>query len=85
MERYRYSRWDGTQSGYDIDLTRQVSEAVTVPVIASGGAGRLEHFADVLGRGEASAALAASLFHFGTLSVPDVKRFLAAEGVPVRR
>ena len=75
---------DGTQSGYDIELTRQVSEAVTVPVVASGGAGRLEHFADVLGRGRASAALAASLFHFGTLSVPEVKRYLAEQGLPVR-
>jgi cyclase len=75
---------DGTQSGYDIELTRQVSEAVTVPVIASGGAGRLEHFADVLGKGEASAALAASLFHFGTLSVPEVKRYLAQQGLPIR-
>jgi cyclase len=75
---------DGTQAGYDIELTRQVSDAVPVPVIASGGAGRLEHFADVLERAGASAALAASLFHFGTLSVPDVKRYLAGEGVPVR-
>jgi cyclase len=75
---------DGTQAGYDVELTRRVSDAVPVPVIASGGAGTLEHFADVLGAGGASAVLAASLFHFGTLSVPQVKRYLADLGVPVR-
>jgi cyclase len=75
---------DGTQAGYDILLTRQVSDAVPVPVIASGGAGRLEHFADVLEKGGAGAALAASLFHFGTLSLPEVKRYLQGQGVPVR-
>jgi len=76
---------DGTQAGYDCALTRRVSDAVTVPVIASGGAGKLEHFADVLEQGHASAVLAASLFHFGTLTIPQVKTYLAAEGVPVRR
>ncbi len=75
---------DGTQAGYDLELTRRVSEAVGVPVVASGGAGQLEHFADVLGTGGASAALAASLFHFGTLTVPGVKRYLAQHGLPVR-
>jgi cyclase len=75
---------DGTQSGYDLELTRQVSDAVPVPVIASGGAGRLSDFADVLGAGHASAVLAASLFHFGTFTVPLGKEFLAAQGVPVR-
>ena len=75
---------DGTQAGYDLELTRRVSDAVGVPVVASGGAGRLEDFADVLGPGGASAALAASLFHFGTLTVPGVKRFLAQRGLPVR-
>ncbi len=75
---------DGTQSGYDCALTRAVSDAVTVPVIASGGAGRLEHFSDVLDQGQASAVLAASLFHFGTLTVGQVKEFLAAKGIPVR-
>jgi len=75
---------DGTQAGYDLELTRRVSDAVEVPVIASGGAGRLEHFADVLEEGHASAVLAASLFHFGTFTVPQVKDFLAARGVPVR-
>src|SRR5580658_1539863 len=75
---------DGTQSGYDIELTRRVSEAVPVPVIASGGAGRPEHFADVLGAGGASAALAASLFHFGALTIPGLKGYLAEQDVPVR-
>ncbi|HUJ42609.1 MAG TPA: imidazole glycerol phosphate synthase subunit HisF [Opitutaceae bacterium] len=75
---------DGTQSGYDIELTRRVADAVEVPVIASGGAGRLEHFADVLDQGHASAVLAASLFHFGTLTIPQVKAFLAGRGIPVR-
>jgi cyclase len=76
---------DGTQAGYDCALTRAVSDAVSVPVIASGGAGTLQHFADVLEQGHASAVLAASLFHFGTLTIPQVKAFLATEGVPVRR
>src|SRR5687768_9353517 len=75
---------DGTQAGYDCALTRAVSDTVSVPVIASGGAGTLEHFADVLDTGRASAVLAASLFHFGTLTIPDVKSFLALQGVPVR-
>jgi imidazole glycerol-phosphate synthase subunit HisF len=76
---------DGTQAGYDCALTRAVSDAVEVPVIASGGAGTLEHFADVLDAGHASAVLAASLFHFGTLTIPQVKNYLAERGVPVRR
>jgi cyclase len=75
---------DGMQTGYDCALTRAVSDAVTVPVIASGGAGRLEHFADVLDEGHASAVLAASLFHFGTLTIPQVKTWLASRGTPVR-
>ena len=75
---------DGTQAGYDCELTRAVSDAVGVPVIASGGAGTLDHFAEVLERGQASAALAASLFHFGTLTIPQVKSHLAARGLPVR-
>jgi cyclase len=76
---------DGTQAGYDCALTRAVSDAVSVPVIASGGAGTLDHFADALDAGRASAVLAASLFHFGTLTIPQVKAHLAARGVPVRR
>jgi imidazole glycerol-phosphate synthase subunit HisF len=75
---------DGTMEGYDLDLTRAVSEAVSVPVIASGGAGSLDHFADVLGDGRASAVLAASLFHFGTFTVPRVKEHLQSRGIPVR-
>jgi len=76
---------DGTQVGYDLELTRRVSDAVGVPVIASGGAGQLDHFAAVLDQGHASAVLAASLFHFGTFTVPQVKDYLSSRGVPVRR
>ncbi|HZZ58386.1 MAG TPA: imidazole glycerol phosphate synthase subunit HisF [Opitutaceae bacterium] len=75
---------DGTQAGYDVALTRAVSDAVGVPVIASGGAGKMEHFAEVLTGGHASAVLAASLFHFGTFTIPQVKQALARAGVPVR-
>ncbi len=75
---------DGTQAGYDLELTRRVADAVEVPVIASGGAGRLDDFADVLLEGRASAVLAASLFHFGTFTIPQVKAYLAGRGVPVR-
>jgi len=75
---------DGTLAGYDLELTRIVSEAVPVPVIASGGAGRPSHFADVLTKGKADAALAASLFHYGKLRIPDLKRDLQARGVPIR-
>jgi imidazole glycerol-phosphate synthase subunit HisF len=75
---------DGTQAGYDCALTRAVSDAVSVPVIASGGAGTLRHFADVLDEGRASAVLAASLFHFGTFTISQVKSYLATQGVPVR-
>lgn len=75
---------DGTQAGYDIPLTRAISDAVGIPVIASGGAGRLEHFAEALTEGGAAAALAASLFHFRQLSIMDVKRHLLHVGVPVR-
>jgi cyclase len=75
---------DGTQAGYDLELTRLVSDAVPVPVIASGGAGRPQHFAEVLVAGGASAALAASLFHFGDLTIPGLKAYLAKQDVPVR-
>jgi len=75
---------DGMKNGYDVDLTRTVSEAVTVPVIASGGAGKLDHLADVLDEGKASAVLAASIFHFGTYSIPEAKAFLRKKGIPVR-
>jgi cyclase len=75
---------DGTGDGYDIELTQAVSDAVSVPVIASGGAGSLAHLADVLDRGHASAVLAASIFHFGTYTIAQAKDFLGARGVPVR-
>jgi cyclase len=76
---------DGVQEGFDCELTRTVSRATRVPVIASGGAGAPEHFTRVLQEGEADAALAASIFHYGTYTVDDLKRHLAASGVPVRR
>lgn len=75
---------DGTKAGYDLELTRSVSEAVDIPVIASGGAGTLDHMVTVLGSGKADAVLAASIFHFGEHTVADVKRYLAAHGIPVR-
>ncbi|MGZ5291048.1 MAG: imidazole glycerol phosphate synthase subunit HisF [Actinomycetota bacterium] len=75
---------DGTGEGYDLELLRAVSAAVTVPVVASGGAGRLEHFAEALAEGTADAVLAASRFHFEELSIRDVKNHLAACGIPVR-
>jgi len=75
---------DGTKDGYDLELTRAVSDAVTVPVIASGGAGTLEHFHEAVTDGHADAALAASLFHFGIHTIPETKRYLAERGVEVR-
>ena len=75
---------DGTKDGYDIALTRAVSEAVTVPVIASGGAGELEHFYEVLTAGKADAVLAASVFHFGQFTVRQVKEYLRSRNVEVR-
>jgi cyclase len=75
---------DGTCGGYDLELTRAVSQAVRIPVIASGGAGELEHLADVLERGSADAVLAASIFHFGKHTVGEAKAHLASRGLPVR-
>jgi len=75
---------DGTKDGYDLELTRMIADAVEVPVIASGGAGAPEHFASALTEGGADAALAASVFHFGEMRISDVKRHLAARGIPVR-
>ncbi len=75
---------DGTKDGYDLELTRAVASAVGVPVIASGGAGTKQHFAEALTTGEADAALAASVFHFGEIRISEVKSHCAAEGVPVR-
>ena len=75
---------DGTKSGFDLELTRAVSRAVTVPVIASGGVGTLEHLAQGIERGGADAVLAASVFHFGEITIPEAKRFLAARGIEMR-
>ena len=75
---------DGTKNGYDIELTRAVADAVSVPVIASGGAGELSHFYDALTEGGADAALAASLFHYKELEINQVKEYLSGKGVPVR-
>jgi cyclase len=76
---------DGTLAGYDLALTRRIADAVPVPVIASGGAGNEAHFAEVLTQGRADSALAASLFHDGVLSIPQLKAYLAAQGIPVRQ
>jgi cyclase len=76
---------DGTLDGYDIELTRAVADVVRIPVIASGGAGRVEHFAEVIIDGHADAVLAASLFHFGELTIAEVKQYLASRGIAVRR
>ena len=75
---------DGTKAGYDLELTRQIAENVKIPVIASGGAGKLEHFKDALSVGKADAALAASLFHFKELEIRQVKEYLRQEGISVR-
>ncbi|MCA3176462.1 MAG: imidazole glycerol phosphate synthase subunit HisF [Burkholderiales bacterium] len=75
---------DGTQSGFDLELTRAISDAVGIPVIASGGVGSLQHLADGITQGRADAVLAASIFHFGQHTVGQAKRFMAAQGIPVR-
>jgi cyclase len=75
---------DGTKDGYDIELTSTVSSSVGIPVIASGGAGTLDHLLQVLQKGKADAVLAASIFHFGEYTIADAKQFLAANGIPVR-
>ena len=75
---------DGTRSGFDLEGLKEVRAAVDLPVIASGGAGRGEHFAEALSAGEADAALAASLFHFGELTIPDLKKYLREQNIPVR-
>ena len=76
---------DGTKAGYDVELTRQIAENVSIPVIASGGAGTMEHFYDALTEGKADAALAASLFHYKEMEIMDLKNYLAKRGVSVRR
>src|SRR3954470_4670077 len=75
---------DGTKKGFDLEITRRVSQAVHVPVVASGGAGKLEHMAEVLREGKADAVLAASIFHFGEFTVGEVKKYLASQQIPVR-
>jgi cyclase len=76
---------DGTKAGFDLVITRRISESVGVPVVASGGAGTLDHMAEVLLAGKADAVLAASIFHFGTFTVGQVKQYLAGKGIPVRQ
>ena len=74
---------DGTKEGYDLEMTKAVAEAVTIPVVASGGAGKLEHLYEAVTIGKAAAVLAASIFHFGEISIPDAKRYLRERGIPV--
>jgi cyclase len=75
---------DGTECGFALDITRQIAETVKIPVIASGGAGSMQHFADVFEKGKADAALAASVFHFKEIGIPQLKKFLAGRKIPVR-
>ena len=75
---------DGTKEGYDLEMTKAVAEAVTIPVTASGGAGKLEHLYEAVTIGKASAVLAASIFHFGEISIPEAKRYLKEKGIPVK-
>ena len=75
---------DGTKEGYDLEMTRPVAEAVSLPVIASGGAGKLEHLYQAVVAGKASAVLAASVFHFGEISITEAKKYLKEKGIPVR-
>ena len=75
---------DGTKAGFDLALTKAVTDAVSIPVIASGGCGSLEHFAEAFQKTDCDAALAASLFHFGELTVPQVKDYLRTRDIPVR-
>jgi cyclase len=75
---------DGTKNGFDLDLTSRISDAVNVPVIASGGVGELQHLVDGITKGKADAVLAASIFHFGEHTVPEAKQFMADQGINVR-
>jgi len=75
---------DGTKEGYDLEMTKAVAEAVTIPVTASGGAGKLEHLYEAVTIGKAAAVLAASIFHFGEISIPEAKKYLKESGIPVR-
>jgi len=76
---------DGTKAGYDLEMTRAVAEAVRIPVTASGGAGKLEHLYEAIAVGKASAVLAASIFHFGEISIPEAKRYLKEKGIPIKK
>ena len=76
---------DGTKNGYDLELTKAVSDSVSIPVIASGGAGKPEHFYDAFEKAGADAVLAASLFHFKELEISDLKDYLAKKGIPIRK
>jgi cyclase len=75
---------DGTKSGYALDITSAVSQAVNIPVIASGGAGEMKHFIDVFSQTKASGALAASIFHFGEVTIPELKKYLTSNKIPIR-
>ena len=75
---------DGTKQGYDLPLNRAVAEATTIPLVASGGAGKLEHLYDGIVEGKADAVLAASIFHFKELTIPETKQFLISKGIPIR-
>jgi cyclase len=75
---------DGTKQGYDLEMTRAVAEAVSIPVIASGGAGKFEHLYEAVTVGKAAAVLAASIFHFGEISISQAKKYLAEKGISVR-
>ena len=75
---------DGTKNGYDVELTKLITDSLNIPIIASGGAGKLEHFKSIIEIGNASAILAASIFHFGEISINKVKSYLKSEGIPVR-
>jgi len=75
---------DGTKSGYDLEITREIADAVDIPIIASGGAGKLEDFYDAVTKGHAQAVLAASLFHFGEISIRDLKKYLVGRDIPIR-
>ncbi len=75
---------DGTRAGYDLEMTKAVAEAVNIPVVASGGAGKLEHLYEAVNIGKASGVLAASIFHFGEISIPEAKRYLKEKGIVVK-
>ncbi len=75
---------DGTKNGFAVDLTKRISEAVNIPVIASGGAGKKEHFTEIFTKGKADAALAASIFHFGEIPIPELKQYLKQNNIPIR-